>query len=595
MRGNASQRAGYRSALRSRDLRRLLGSQIISASGSWAYNVALAVFLFERTHSAAWVAAGSLGRFVPALLFSAYGGVIAERFERIGLMVRLNLIALVAQLGLALVAWREGPVVLAIVLAAFTSLVTTVYNPAVAAVIPQVAREDDLAAANALSGAIDNLVIVLGPAVGAGLLVFGGPALAVLVNALSFAVAAVMVQTLRIRSRPSDVTEGGRAGPLRQMADGFRAVASSTTVVVFVAFSVLASFVYGTDTVLFVPISDVQLHTGASGYGYLLAGLGVGGVLGAGLVNKLAGQRRLAAPILGGMAVYCLPTALLVVVHQPAAAFALQVARGAGTLVVDTLAITALQRSVPREMVARVFGVFFALVLAAISLGALITPAVLSSGLHTTMLIYGLGIPGLCLLALPRLVSLDRVTAAAAAALAPRIAILERLDLFAAASRSSLERLAGGAAEVEIAAGTPVVVEGDVADAFYAVVDGTLVVTAVGERGGAPVRLRTLGDGTYFGEIGLIGHIPRTATVTATTECHLLRIAGADFLDALTNLSASPSLLEGARTRLALTHPSQTAVLEVPGRLDGDGAAPVAASATAAETAASEEPAAPSR
>ena len=582
LRGKAGQREGYRSALRSRDLRRLLGSQLISASGSWAYNVALAVFLFERTHSPAWVAAGTLGRFVPALLFSAYGGVIAERFERVALMVRLNLISLVVQLGFALVAWRNGPVVLGIALAALTSLVGVVYNPAVAAVIPQVTREDDLAAANALSGAIDNLVVVLGPAIGAGLLLIGGPALAILINALSFAVAAAMVGTLSVRSRPSDVTEGGRAGPLRQVAEGFRTVLSSTSVTVLVGFSVLASFVYGTDTVLFVPISNTQLHTGSDGYGYLLAGLGVGGVLGAGLVNRLSRSRRLAAPILGGMAVYCLPTALLVLVHQPVIAFVLQVARGAGTLVVDTLAITALQRSAPREMVARVFGVFFALVLGAISLGALVTPPLLNAGLHTTMLIYGLGIPALCMLALPRLLAMDRVAAAAAAALAPRVAILERLDLFAAASQASLERLASGATEVDVAAGTPVVVEGDVADAFYAVVGGELEVNAVGEGGGEPHRLRALGPGTYFGEIGLLGHIPRTATVTATTPCTLLRIAGNDFLDALTNLSASSSLLEGARTRLALTHPSQTAVLEVQGRTE-DPAVPVAASALPAD------------
>jgi len=575
MRRKAGQREGYRSALRSRDLRRLLGSQLISASGSWAYSVALAVLLFERTHSTAWVAAGALGRFVPALLFSAYGGVIAERFERIRLMVRLNVISLVLQVGLAAVAWREGPVVLAIVLAALTSIVQTAYNPSVAAVIPQVTREDDLAAANALSGTIDNIVIVLGPAIGAGLLVAGGPALAILVNAISFGVAAVMVQTLSVRSKPSDVTDGGRAGPMRQIADGFRAVTSSSTAAVLVAFSVLASFVYGTDTVLFVPISNTQLGTGASGYGYLLAGLGVGGVAGAAVVNRLAASRRLTPAIFGGMAVYCLPTALLVLVHQPVIAFVLQIARGAGTLVVDTLAITALQRSVPRDMVARVFGVFFALVLAAISLGALITPWLLNTGLHTTMLIYGLGIPALCLLTVPRLLAMDRVAAAQAAVLAPRVAILERLDLFAAASRSSLERLAGAAVEEEVPAGTPVVVEGGASDAFYVVEDGELDVTAVGERGtGAPVRLRTLGAGTYFGEIGLIGHIPRTATVTANTTCHLLRIDGQDFLDALTNLSASPSLLEGARTRLSLTHPSRVAVLDQAPAPDTEAAAP---------------------
>jgi CRP-like cAMP-binding protein len=117
---------------------------------------------------------------------------------------------------------------------------------------------------------------------------------------------------------------------------------------------------------------------------------------------------------------------------------------------------------------------------------------------------------------------------------------------------------------VEVPAGVAVVVEGAVADAFYVVVAGELDVSAIGERGAAPVRLRSLGPGTYFGEIGLIGRIPRTATVTATSECSLLRIDGQDFLEALTNLSASPSLLEGARTRLSLTHPSSTALVDAP-------------------------------
>lgn len=562
MTARSGQANGYRSALRSRDLRRLLTSQIVSATGSWAYAVALAVFLFDETHSTSWVAIGALARFVPSLIFSAYGGVIAERFERIRLMIVLNVAALVLQAGLALAIWRHAPVGVAVVLAGLTAILLTAYNPAVPAVIPQVTDEDDLAAANALSGVVDNLVVVLGPAVGAGLVAAGGPSLAVVVNAASFGVAAVIVYTMGVRSHPSDVTEGGRVGPLRQMAEGFRAVTSTTTVAIFVTFSVLASFVYGTDTVLFAPISTVQLHSGSSGYGYLLAGLGVGGVLGAGVVNRLARNPRLAPAIIGGMAIYCLPTALLVVVHSPGVAFALQVVRGAGTLVVDTLAITALQRSVPREMVARVFGVFFALVLAAISIGAVITPVVLRSGLHTTLLAYGLGVPALCLLALPRLMSLDRVAATRAVALAPRVAILERMDLFAAASRSSLENLAGASSELSIAAGQAVVVEGQAADAFYVVVDGQLEVTAVGERGGEARWLRTLGSGSYFGEIGLLGHVPRTATVTAATDCSLLRIDGADFVDALTNLSAAPSLLEGARTRLSLTHPSST-VLDI--------------------------------
>src|SRR5262249_33119541 len=155
------------------------------------------------------------------------------------------------------------------------------------------------------------------------------------------------------------------------------------------------------------------------------------------------------------------------------------VVRGAGTLVVDTLAITALQRSVAPEMVARVFGVFFALILAAIALGAGVTPVLLRAGLHTTMLVYGLILPALCLLALPRLLALDPAAAERAIDIAPRVAILERLDLFAAASRASIEALAQAAEEIEVPAGSTVVAEGDVADAFYAVLSGNLAVSAI--------------------------------------------------------------------------------------------------------------------
>ena len=150
--GNTAQaRASYRSALRSGDLRRPLGTQLISSSGSWAYNVALMVYLYDRTHSASWVAAGALGRFLPTLACSGYAGVIAERYEQVRLMVRLNLLALVLQLGLALAAWRAAPAAVVIVLAGLTSVVLSPYNPAVAALIPQVVREGQLAAANALN------------------------------------------------------------------------------------------------------------------------------------------------------------------------------------------------------------------------------------------------------------------------------------------------------------------------------------------------------------------------------------------------------------------------------------------------------------
>src|SRR5215212_2442072 len=402
---------GYRSALRHRDVRLLLGSLTISATGSWAYNVALLAFVFERTHSLAWVGAAGVVRFVPALLLSAYAGVVAERRERVRLMVQSDVLCAAWQAGLAIVAAVDGPVGLGLALAALTSATNVVYEPAVAATIPSLVEEDDLVAANALNGTVQSLVVVAGPAVGAGLLLIGSPSTAFAIDAASFLLSALLVVRIRTRSRPVDVTEAGTVGPLKQLTVGARTIVEQRAARTLVAFCVLVSFVYGTDTVLFVAVSEDRLGTGAHGFGYLLAGLGVGGLLAAPAVDRLAGSRRLATIITLGVAGYCLPTALLTVIHQPELAFVLQVLRGASTLVVDVLAIAALQRAVPDEQLARVFGVFFAFVLGAISLGALVTPAVVDLfGLDAALFTMAFVPFALGLLGYPALLAIDRQT-----------------------------------------------------------------------------------------------------------------------------------------------------------------------------------------
>ena len=154
---------GYRSALGHRDVRLLLTSLLISATGSWAYNVALLAFVFERTNSLAWVGAAGIVRFVPALLLSAYAGVVAERMERVRLMLWSDWLCVAWQAGLVVIAATDGPVALGLAFAALTSATNVVYEPAVAATIPSLVEEDDLVAANALNGTIQSLVVVAGP------------------------------------------------------------------------------------------------------------------------------------------------------------------------------------------------------------------------------------------------------------------------------------------------------------------------------------------------------------------------------------------------------------------------------------------------
>jgi predicted MFS family arabinose efflux permease len=549
-------RDGLLSALRHRDLRVLIAAFAISASGSWAYNVGLSVYVYEQTKSAAWAGAVTVGRFVPSMLFGAYGGVLAERFERIGFMVRLDLVCTALMAGLTVLAALDGPAWAAIAIAGVNSTITMSYQPAVAATMPQLVPAKDLAAANTLQNTVENLAVIAGPAMGALLLLSGSVTFAFGVNAASFLFSAFLVARIKVRSEPVDVTEGGGAGPFRQMLVGVQAIAGSAAARLLVAYSVLASFVYGVDTVQFLFISREQLGTGSDGYGYLLAGLGVGGVAAAGLVNRISAWPRLGTAILAGMSLYCLPTLLFLTVNVPVGAFGIEVLRGAGTLVVDVLAITALQRSMPQDKLARVFGAFFTLVLLAITLGALVTPQILDhTSLDTTLWLAGLGIPAAAVLGWPMLRRMDNANVARLAELEPRIVVLQRAAILAEASRPVLERLAAGATELEVEAGRAVVTQGEEADAFYVIEDGGMTVMSHGEDG-VERALPALGAGDYFGEIGLLEQMPRTATVTADGPSKVLRVGGDDFLDALSSGSASVSLLEGARTRLARTHPT---------------------------------------
>jgi CRP-like cAMP-binding protein len=305
-----------------------------------------------------------------------------------------------------------------------------------------------------------------------------------------------------------------------------------------------------------VVLSDQVLGTGAEGYGYLLAGLGAGGIAAASLVPRLERRPRLGLVILLGMTLYCLPTLLFLVVHSPELAFFIQAFRGASTLVVDVLAVTALQRSVPPERLARVFGAFDSLMLIAILVGATVVPIGLDLfGVDGVLWVAGLGIPLLCLLALPWLRRMDAESLERRALLAPKVDLLAACQLFESVREGSVEQLAGSAEFVEVHAGSVVIREGEPADAFYVVASGVYAASATAPDG-STTPLQEMGAGDWFGEIGLIEAIPRTATVTAREGGRLLRVDGAAFVDSLTQDAPSPTLVDGAAMRLRRTHPS---------------------------------------
>jgi MFS family permease len=548
----ADGRGRYRDVLRIRDFRLLVTAFLIDQVGSWAYNVVLIVWVFDKTHSPTWIAFTTGANWLPRALCSPYAGVLADRFERTQVMLASALLSFVATTGLALLIARDGPPAAALALAVVLSACVSGYRPAAGAVLPEVVGERDLVTANALFGGLESLVVVLGPGLGGLLLLAGTPAVGITLNALSFLASASVVTRLDVRSRGGAGSRG--EGLVRQLAEGVGALRRAPTVLVLIIFCYLDSAVYGAATVVYVPLSE-RLGTGSTGYSYLLAGSSLGGVLLAAFANRWASSGRLAPLILAGMVLLAGPFAVTALVHNPAAAFALQVASGGGMIIVDILAITAIQRDLPGAVLSRVLGLFEAGVPGALLLASFICAAILRAfGLTDALLAIGLGFSAATVLGLLPLIRTDRRSIAAARALEPRVVLLQALDLFAGASRAALERLAAAAHDVSVPAGHVLIREGDEADALWVLASGEVAVSARGESGHAR-RLRTMGPRSYFGEIGLLRRLPRTATVRTLEACELLRIEAADFFDAVQGSGVSSSLLAQSASRLARTHP----------------------------------------
>jgi MFS family permease len=190
----------YREALRHRDFRAMLTAFLVDQIGSWAYNVVLIVYVYDRTGSTTWIAAATAAGWLPRILFSTYAGVLADRFERTRTLLVSALAALVLMAVIAVVMAANGPLVLVLLLAAATAAVGTVYLPASGALIPDTVGESDLAAANSLFGMLENLVVIVGPAIGGLFLLAGRPLWAILFNLVTFAAAAVLLARLQVRS-----------------------------------------------------------------------------------------------------------------------------------------------------------------------------------------------------------------------------------------------------------------------------------------------------------------------------------------------------------------------------------------------------------
>jgi MFS family permease len=522
-----------------RGLRRLQLAWAGSIIGTWAFSVALAVYAYRHGGTSA-VGLVVMIRWLPAAFASPFMGILGDRYPRVLVMMTSDLLRAAAFGGMTACVLLHTPAGIVYALVGATSVISTAFRPAQAALLPALARTpEELTAANVSSSTLESLGFCAGPAIGGVLLAVSSTWVVFAVTAGAFVWSALLLAGLLKTDEPPLVRE---PRPLvHEAVEGFRTIARDHRLQLVIGLFSAQTLVNGAMGVL-ITVSALQLlHIGAGGVGYLNSAVGVGGLIGAVFSLMLVGRRRLAGMF--GLAVAGTGGPMIFIAPHPSTAIALVAFAliGVSNILEDVAGFTLLQRTTPGEVLSRVFGVVHSLFFATVAVGAILAPLLVHLiGVRWSLVAVGSILPVLALATRIPLLRLDD----AAVDHGRELELLRSIPIFSPLSPPVLEGLAARLEPVLVGPGEAVVEQGDHGDRFYLVVSGEVEVAIDGKPQG------TLGPGEHFGEIALLRDVPRTATVTASTDVELFALEREDFLAAVTGHSASAEAAEavvGAR------------------------------------------------
>ena len=501
--------AAFRSVFANTLLRRLELAWAASILGNWAFLVAVSVYAYEAGGEAA-VGLLLLLRLLPAGLIAPFAGLLADRYPRERVLLVVNVVRLLLTIAAAFCVYSDVASAVVYALAIAAAIANTPFRSAQAALTPSLARSpSELTAANAVASTIESLAAFAGPALAGILLGVASIGTVFLTTAALVAISALFV--LGIRAPQAAPKRDLEASTIASEAlVGFRTIARDSSLRVLVGLFTAQTFVAGAVQVFLVVTAIDLLDLGEQGVGYLNAAIGVGALVGGILALSLTGAKRLSPAFMLGVVLWGAPLIVLGLWQPIGLALVLFALLGVGNSLVDVAAFTLVQRAVPDEILARVFGVIQMLWLASVGIGAVVAPVLIDAfGLDTALIVTGASLPLLVLLTARKLTKID---SAAAAPDSTRLRLLTSTPIFAPLPGGSLEHVAARLVPLRLETGSVVVRQGDEGDRFYIVAEGALTVTQDG------AELTTLEAGDVFGEIALLRETPRTATVVAKTQ-----------------------------------------------------------------------------
>ena len=275
-------------ALRNPNFRLFWSGNFLSNIGTWMQNVAQGWLVLLLTNSAFWLGVVGFAGSIPFLIFTLFGGVIADRVDKRRLLLVTQTVMMMLAFLLAALAWFKVITVWEVAAIAFMNGVAMSMNaPSYQAMVPRLVKREDLTNAIALNSAQFNMSRILGPTLGGYAMAVFGVAGNFFLNGVSFL--AVLWALTHIEY--PDEKPARHESMWASLRGGFAYLHENKQMLMLMWMTVAASL-FGIPFLTFIPyFAKVQLNAGESGLGWLLAASGFGAVLGA-MTVAIAGMIR---------------------------------------------------------------------------------------------------------------------------------------------------------------------------------------------------------------------------------------------------------------------------------------------------------------
>ncbi len=362
--------------------------QVVSLLGTWMQTTAQGYLIYELTRSAAYLGYVGFAAGVPTWLFTLYGGVVADRVSRRGLLVVTQSAMMIFAFILAALTFLHVVQPWHVLILSFLLGVANSFDaPARQAFVGEMVDREDLTNAIALNATMFNTATAIGPAVAGITYALFGPGWCFTINGISFIAVIAALRTMKLKPHVRPVKTGSGFGELKE---GVLYVVRHDVVRVLIGIiAVNSMFTLSLSTL--VPAWSVSVLGGnATTNGFLYSARGVGSLIGALTIATLGRISFRGKLVTFGSFVTPFLLMAFAAIHWLPASLAILAGVGVGTIMVMNLANAMVQTSTPENLRGRVMGAYTWIFFGFMPVGSLWTGGMAARvGLSEAVLING--------------------------------------------------------------------------------------------------------------------------------------------------------------------------------------------------------------